>query len=413
MPIRHAEKLFIVAFLLTWGDVAAQTGYDWVQRASLPAAARYGSFNFVVGDYGYVAGGGNSNAIFLDCWRYSPSTDTWEQMADMPTALRHGAAFAINGKGYVSCGQNGSPTFSTALYCYDPVSDSWSTKASLPAYARYGPYAFAIGGYGYLGGGNRGSAEGPYLDDLWQYDPILDSWSESTGIPGLARYGSTALVIDGKGYVQGGRDQSLDFTTELWEFEPTGQSWNLKPSMPGVGRSWSMVMAFPYEAVIAGGKDSGTVIYHDSYRYYPYTDSWVGVPDYPGGSGWSGTSFGIGTRTFGGLGKEYVPTEQFFNDFWELVKGENVSVDESLGSATGGALRVVPNPAASGQSIQISLGSLSPGTGRFSVSDAMGRTVLQGTMSRVVTLPSLTSGSYQVRFYNEGGSAFHGRFMVE
>lgn len=107
-----------------------------------------------------------------------------------------------------------------------------------------------------------------------------------------------------------------------------------------------------------------------------------------------------------------MPSVQFFNDFWELVKGESISVEEIAGSTAKGILRVVPNPVASGESIQIVLGSQFTGTGRVSVSDAMGRTVFQGTMSSTITVPSLSSGSYQVYFHRPSGDMFHGRFMV-
>ena len=171
-------------------------------------------------------------------------------------------------------------------------------------------------------------------------------------------------------------------------------------------------MTFPYEAVVAGGKDVGYVVYHDAYRYLPSGNNWLVIPDYPGGSGWSGTSFGIGTRTFGGLGKELLPSNQFFNDFWALVMVNDVSLDE-IESSTKDVLRVVPNPAAAGENIQVVLQPQFNGTGKVSVSDAAGRIVFQGTASKSFALPSLSTGMYELSFQSRTDEVFRGRFIVQ
>jgi len=348
-----------------------------------------------------VVGGGDSNATFSDGWRYDPEADSWIPIANAPQPMRHGAAFSVNGKGYVMCGQASTNVILDQLFCYDPVTNSWTEKASLPAYPRYGPHGFAIGGFGYLGGGNRGSANGPYLDDMWKYDPLIDQWSSSIGIPGLPRYGATAFVINGKGFVQGGRDSSLDFTSDLWEFDPVALDWTIRPEMPGVGRSWSMVMTFPYEAVVGGGKDVALQVFNDAYRYQPSANSWVALPDYPGGSGWSGASFGIGTRTFGGLGKLLFPSTVHFNDLWELVKRDENSILEQ-GRNTDGVIQVVPNPVTSGSPIAIVFeGKANPDLrGELVVTDAVGRVVHNERvmLKEAIQLPALSSGQYVVRY---------------
>ncbi|MBK7384389.1 MAG: T9SS type A sorting domain-containing protein [Flavobacteriales bacterium] len=392
--------------------VSAQASFQWEQRASLPASGRYGPFTFVIGAYGYVAGGGNASGTLTECWRYDPVADAWNQVASLPTPRRHGASFSVGGMGYVACGQATTSSWTTTLYAYDPISDSWATKASLPGTPRYGAHGFAINGFGYVGGGNSGSGTGPFLDDMWRYDPVSDTWTAATGIPGLARYGSTAFTLNGKGYVHGGRDASLDFTNELWEFDPIAETWTSKPPMPGLGRSWTMVMAFQYDAVIAGGKDVGLNVFYDAYRYHPASNTWNPIPDYPGASGWSGTSFGIGDRTFGGLGSHLLPSETYHNDLWELVKVDLNGVREP--EERDGRLRISPNPS-NGDHVRITATCCVPPSGvELQLINALGQQVLSVPFieSEPVDLSGVASGIYTLRLLADRTTFMSGRITV-
>ena len=295
-----------VAFSCLGSISEAQVSF--VQRASLPSLGRWGAFTFEIDGYGYVAGGNAGGGYFSDVWRYDPVNDAWTQVASMPEGRSHGASWSVNGKGYVVCGHRPGSFYSSSLWEYDPATDVWTAKAPLPGDARYGPYGFSIGGYGYVGGGNIGSASGPFLADLWKYDPLNDQWPSTNGIPGQERYGPTGFVIGPKAYVHGGREASMDFTTDLWEFDPTDQSWRSVQSMPGPGRSWMMVMPFDNDAVVAGGAENGVITY-EAYNYVPTQDIWEQIPDYPGESGWSGASFRLAGRPFGGLGWTISPND--------------------------------------------------------------------------------------------------------
>lgn len=393
------------------GTLAAQTGFYWEQRASLPASGRYGSFSFTIDGYGYVVGGGNAGGVLADCWRYDPLADSWYPVASLPAGRRHGASFAIDGKGYITCGGVGLDFTTSDLLMYDPVTDSWTTKAALPATPRNGCYGFALGGYGFVGAGNYGSATGPYLDDLWKYDPSSDSWTASNGIPGLPRYGCTSFVVNGKGYAHGGRDSSLDFTNELWEFDPVTENWTGRPPMPGLGRSWTMAMAFQHDAVVAGGKDVGETIFTDGYWYFPALNLWTQIDDYPGDSGWSGASFGIGDRTFGGLGARIEPVYSYHNDFWELVKDESSPV---AGLAVqGAAMMVQPNPAM--DMVRFSWADLPLSEYmELTLFDPTGRIMFcdQVRNGASFTTYDLTNGTYGVRLTGGNGRIVSTRLVV-
>lgn len=402
--MKPARRILLILATLAGIAVEAQVSFLWEQRASLPAAGRYGAFSFAIGNYAYVAGGGNASGTLSECWRYDPQADAWQQMASMPAPRRHGAAFSVNGKGYVACGQQGTTAFSNTLYEYDPATDMWAVKAALSAQARYGSFGFAAAGFGFVGAGNYGSSSGPYLDDMWRYDPTMNSWAQVAGIPGLPRYGSTGFAMGTKGYAHGGQDSSLGFTNELWEYDPVLNTWTAKPPMPGSGRSWTMVMPFAFEGVVAGGKDVGLTVFYDGYRYYPPTDAWTMIPDYPGQSGWSGASFAVMDRTFGGMGARLSPSYSYWNDLWELIKVDFSSV-ASLDPAEGG-IHVFPNPVTGGE-VRVDLPEGVHGRHRARVIDAAGHMVLDASLQRgePFNVSGLCAGIYQLEV-QAGGQVF-------
>ena len=174
---RLASALLIV---VCCGSLAlnAQTVFEWIPRAPYPGTGYMGAFTFVLDGKGYVAGGYNGSNAVAEVWMYDPETDEWMARQSLPSARRHGTSWTMNGKGYVVCGFNGSSVRTNTLYEYDPVTDTWNVRAPLPGEARYGSHGFAIGSNGYVGGGNIGSASGPFLSDMWRYDSANNDWVE-------------------------------------------------------------------------------------------------------------------------------------------------------------------------------------------------------------------------------------------
>jgi N-acetylneuraminic acid mutarotase len=373
-----------------------QVVFQWEQRASLPGVGRWGAFSFELNGHGYVAGGNAGGGYFSDVWKYDPLSDSWEQVASMPSDRSHGTSFSINGKGYVVTGHITGSFNSSALWEYDPNADAWAIKAPLPGNARYSPHGFSVGGYGYVGGGNMGSATGPYLSDMYKYDPIADQWTAIPGIPGQARYGATGFSIGGVGYVHGGRMASLEFENELWRFEPGSNSWTAVQSMPGPGRSWMMVMPYSNDAVIAAGADNGVGTY-EAYWYTPFNDSWSSIPDYPGASGWSGASCTLLGRPFGGLGRVY-PQNSYHTDWWELVKVDGTPVFE-ITPADVPLLKAAPNPVTDSFYII----GVDPSSDRqLQFFDGAGRMVRNTSFTSRVDVGPLSTGIYEVLVLEKG-----------
>lgn len=72
----------------------------WIKRADFPGKIIFSPASFVIGNKGYVAGGGD------ECWAYDPATDSWTQQAFIRNILG-GKAFVINNKAYFLTGTGG------------------------------------------------------------------------------------------------------------------------------------------------------------------------------------------------------------------------------------------------------------------------------------------------------------------
>ncbi len=80
---------------------------------------------------------------------------------------------ATTTKGYVGTGYDGF-NYLNDFYEFDPVLNAWTQKANFPGSPRYEAVAFGLGSFGYVGTGFDGSNA---LKDFYQYDPSSDTWN--------------------------------------------------------------------------------------------------------------------------------------------------------------------------------------------------------------------------------------------
>ena len=158
-----------------------------------------------------------------DFWEYDPELDQWIQRVSVGGSKRtNGFAFVLNDFGYIGGGiHNGS--FETDLWRYDPIADLWEEMRAIddddeggdPSIPREHSVAFAVNGKAYLTTGSQGAL----LNDTWEYDPVLDEWSDRSDFEGIAREEAVAFVLDETGYVVTGRNVSLRLD-DIWKFDP-------------------------------------------------------------------------------------------------------------------------------------------------------------------------------------------------
>ena len=237
---------------------------------------------FTINGKAYVGGGYNGNlALSYDFWEYDPVADTWTQKAPFAGGKRFNmVSFTINGKGYVAAGSDsvievGAHDYND-LWEYDPIADTWTQKASLPALQRTTAIGFAIGNYGYLGLGITDSNLILHKD-FWRYDPGTDSWMQMADFAGIARENAVAFSLLGKGYVTSGDSVRGVYLKDVWQYDPTGNNWSQKSDFTGPARLYATATAADSFAIFGTGHCLTTQYMIDLWKYNPVNDSWAQI----------------------------------------------------------------------------------------------------------------------------------------
>ena len=95
----------------------------------------------------------------------------------------------------------------------------WVQKAGFPGSGRHGAISFTIGNKAYVGMGhiNSGPLGEVYFNDIWEYDPASDSWTQKADYPEAAFAYGMAFSHNNLGYI------GFDYT--LFSFNPQTNSY--------------------------------------------------------------------------------------------------------------------------------------------------------------------------------------------
>lgn len=334
-------KTKAIGFLLISIYVISTTGfsqnYVWTQKASLPSQPRMGAAGFSIGDKGYAVGGYTGISVLKETWEYDSPTNTWSQKADLPGSVRYNASgFAINNKGYVCLGwatTNGSVQLND-LWEYDPLNNSWTAKAAFPGGARYTASAFVIGNAAYVGLGYQ-----PLYSDFYRYEPVLNLWTQVASLPsGNERQSAGSFALNGMGYISCGNKANASYYKDLWQYNPVMNTWTKKTDLPADERLGPASFQIGNFGFIGLGSKNN-VLKADSYFYNDTADQWITSPQFPGILRENPTCWEFPSMAFVNFGK-YAVTNVYLNDSWVLT--DLLSISENLES---GNLKIWPIPA--------------------------------------------------------------------
>ncbi len=344
-------------FLVLCNDIlllAAQPG-SWQQKSSLgwntivEPTGRFAAVALSIGNKGYI-GTGNDGGSRKDFWEYDPITDGWSQKADFGGQARENAVgFVIDGKGYIGLGDSSginprSGITLSDLWEYDPVANSWIQKTDFPAGGRAGATAFAINSKGYVG---TGMGPGIYNlnNDFWEYDPVADSWTQKANFGGDARECAIGFSIGGKGYIgTGDNPGTIPKTTrqDFWEYDPVADSWTQKANFGGGIRTRATGLSNGNKGYVGLGIDPSNNNYIDFWEYNQATDSWVSRMNFAGVSRNGAAGFSIGGNAYivsgwnGGSGISLGNRPGvFMNDCWTYDTLANTWAQKSEFGAAG------------------------------------------------------------------------------
>ena len=234
----------------------------WTRKMDFPVLITYATA-FSIEETGYFTMGKQGSVYYHMLYRYDPDDDLWTQMRSNPvnSSAMDSPGFVINGKAYVPAGGE--------MYEYDPASDQW-TKKSYPEALGYfgGGSAFTINGKGYLGVGwtQEKSAD---VSDFYEYDPGTDSWTRKASFPGTLRNNATSFSLpNGKGYIAlGYSEEQSKYLNDVWEYDPVLDTWTRTEDFPGSPRFGARAVVVGSGAYIIGGY--GGVYEKDMWLFSP------------------------------------------------------------------------------------------------------------------------------------------------
>jgi N-acetylneuraminic acid mutarotase len=218
----YADNVMYSDFYEFDPSIAPGQGLQWRKVADYLGGMRYGATAFSVNNVGYVGTGYDEANYLKDMWKYVPADDKWTQVVSVGGSKRtYAFSFVVNGKAYVGGGNNNN-VLQQDLWEYDTERDAWTAKLALnddtqPAktISRQQTSTFVINGLVYLVSGLSTS-----IDLLvWEYDPVLDKWTQKTSFEGYARENAVGFAIGDKGYITTGRNSSARFD-DIWQFDP-------------------------------------------------------------------------------------------------------------------------------------------------------------------------------------------------
>lgn len=200
-------------------DISTNT---WTQLSNFAGDERFSAVGFEINGKGYIGIGGNASQDLNDFWEYEPVTDTWTQKANFGgVARKYAVGFSINDKGYIGLGHLGND-----FWEYDPLIDKWTRKADFLGVIRWGAVGFSIGSKGYVGTGMY-VAEGN-KKDFWEYDPKSNIWTQLADLGGIQRAWAVGFSIGDKGYIGVGYDISSSNygrLSDFWEYDTLLNQW--------------------------------------------------------------------------------------------------------------------------------------------------------------------------------------------
>ena len=165
------------------------------------------------------------------------SQNTWLQRDSVGGPPKSAAAaFSVNGRGFVVGGID-QFDYKRKCYKYNPTTDNWSTVTSLggalgSGLERASPVAFATTTKAYVG---LGQGSNPYFDDFWEYDPVLDTWTQVADYGGTGRTQAVAFAVADKGYVGTGID-ATGYKKDFYVYNPTTNIWTQIADFGGTAR---------------------------------------------------------------------------------------------------------------------------------------------------------------------------------
>ncbi|MEQ8907697.1 MAG: kelch repeat-containing protein [Vicingaceae bacterium] len=284
---------FSIALFFLGSILHAQS---WVKVADFPADARDDGACFTIKNTAYCGGGVKPIEYLRDYYAFDLLSESWSQIASMPPGQerQYASAFSSDSLGYIFGGY--ASVFLNDLWQYDPQTDSWTQKTTLPSTPRSGAASFVIDSIAYILGGKNQNNQA--LDEVWAYDMSQDSWQQKQNLPFGPRWRSGACAMNGKGYLAFGLDDTLLYTNGIYEYDPQADSWAILATHPQGGRNYPKLYGVGNKLYSVGGNDSSLNFLNEVWEYDLSSQKWQSLPAIPGEGRRGGMSFQSATALY-------------------------------------------------------------------------------------------------------------------
>lgn len=328
MSIRTVLIFFLITQTCFGQDV-------WIQRDSVNGPPRGACTAFTLSNEAFVVTGVNIEENKRKMYSYDLEQDDWDDETalggETGSGLERSSAigFSAGGYGFVGLGSGIAP-YLNDLWRYDPVTETWSQMADFIGSARRGAIAFSVDHIGFVG---LGEDETGLKNDFYRYNPIDNIWAALNDFDGEARKEAVGFTMGGKGYVGTGRGTSAYFS-DFWEYNPTTDAWTAKADFPGTPRMGAVGCGVFPSAFIMLGEDNDFEYKEDVWEYHYFGDVWTQRANYAGGTRTQASAMVVGNRIFVGLGYNGV----YHDDFYEYE--QILSAEEEIYLE----IKLYPNP---------------------------------------------------------------------
>jgi hypothetical protein len=412
--------LLLIIVVCSFLQIKGQTDtIVWQNRDSIPSFGRIDEASFVIdSDYYIIGGQDGSGDWYSQVWKYKILTNTWQQMRDFPGGpVTTAVGFAISGYGYICTGSDSITVYGNdnEFWKYYPAVDTWQHKANFPGVPREGPIAFVYGQDAFVG-------MGLYVNDLWRYNAITDSWDSLSSIP-IGREGPGISLIDSFAYIFGGGTYLTSYN-DIWRYNINQDHWDSIGIMPGGLREAPLYWTFGKTVVIGYGFVQDTIVgwLGDTlagglFSYNSQTGIWdtvqcINFLDSTAADGGGCFQLGKTAYFFGGFATD-VPNYSFYNNMWSFDASQFFPPDTTIGIrevSNESSFTVYPNPLSQDKSISISTSE----SGSVLFYDELGQLIDESKLSRGINAIKLTTDD-KVIFYRatlQDGATENGKVII-
>ena len=399
-PITYIDYIFKKKFsmlnyiltLLFFCYCTTLNAQTWNQSADFPSTERDDGVVFVIGNNAYCGTGLKTGWLESnDFYSFDMNSDSWSTIETLPKDKKrqYAVGFSSLNYGYVFGGVNDG-NFLNDIWQYDPVTNKWTEKSKLPSIGRNGVACFVIKNIAYIIGGK--TVSNVTNNELWAYDMTNDTWSKKNNLPFGACWRSSATTVKDKGYLIFGIDQNNKFYSELFEYNPTIDSWKKISDFPGIGRSYSSLNSINNELFLMGGVDTFGTYYNDMWHFNLISLKWKQLNSLPSTGRKGGVCFNNSTTIYYSTG-----IDQGNNRLKETWKCDNPNEIKEVFESE--KLLIYPNPINEIVILEIPNFVSNQGS-KFSLFDNFGKNILTKSITEKITeinLSKLSKGFYFIR----------------